>query len=112
MTKKSDGTVYHEWKRNDGDVTRLIRQEYNGHELLHLRIFYRDQHGKLKPTAKGVTIPHDQIGPLRKALRKAKKGLNTDAADETQPVKAEKKSERKKKSGWGASSKSERPPWE
>ena len=112
MNKKSDRTVYHEWNCSDRDVTRLIRQEYNGHDFLHLRIFYLDKDGKLKPTAKGVTIPRDQIAPLRKALRKAKKELNTKATDEARPVRAKKKSERKKKSGRGASSKSERPPWE
>jgi hypothetical protein len=111
MSDERTATVYLEWNRSDGDVTRLIRQEYNGHDLLHLRIFYLDKDGKLKPTTKGVTIPRDQIAPLRKALRKAKKELNTKATDEAQPVRAKKKSERKKKS-WGASSKSERPPWE
>jgi hypothetical protein len=62
-------TVYREWKRSRGEVTRLVRQEFNGHDLLHLRNFYLDKDGKLKPTAQGVTIPHDQIAPLRKALR-------------------------------------------
>ena len=104
--------VYHEWNRNDGKVTRLIRQQFKGIELLHLRNFYRDQHGNLKPTNKGVTIPHDQIAPLRKALRKAEEELVTDATPEAEPVKAKEKSKREKKSGWGASLKSERPPWE
>jgi Transcriptional Coactivator p15 (PC4) len=112
MGNEHTSTVYVEWNRNDGDVTRLIRQEYNGHDLLHLRIFYFDKDGKLKPTAKGVTIPHDQIAPLRKALRKAKKELNTNATDEAQPVRAKKKTKRDKKSAWGASLKSESPPWE
>jgi hypothetical protein len=89
-------TVYHEWNRSDGDVTRLIRQEYNGHDLLHLRIFYLDKDGKLKPTAKGVTIPRDQIAPLGKALRKAEKKLATGSGQKIQPIK------RKKKSSWGA----------
>jgi hypothetical protein len=89
-------TVYHEWKRSRGEVTRLVRQEFNGHDLLHLRIFYLDKHGNLKPTAQGVTIPHEQIRPLRKALRKAGEELNAKATPEAQPVK------RKKKSNWGS----------
>jgi hypothetical protein len=80
--------------------------------LLHLRTFYRDKDGNLKPTAQGVTIPRDQIAPLRKALRKAEEELNTKATDEAQPVKAKKKTKREKKSAWGASLKSESPPWE
>jgi hypothetical protein len=105
-------TVYHEWNRSRGEVTRLVRQEFNGHDLLHLRTFYRDKDGNLKPTAQGVTIPRDQIAPLRKALRKAEEELNTKATDEAQPVKAKKKTKREKKSAWGASLKSESPPWE
>ncbi len=92
-------TVYHEWNRSRGEVTRLVRQEFNGHELLHLRTFYRDKDGNLKPTAQGVTIPHDQIAPLRKALRNAGKALVSDtrATPQAEPVK------RKKKSNWGSS---------
>lgn len=90
-------TVYHEWNRSRGEVTRLVRQEFNGHDLLHLRNFYLDKDGKLKPTAQGVTIPHEQIAPLRKALRKVEQELNTEATSEAQPV------ERKKKSNWGSS---------
>jgi hypothetical protein len=97
MSDESIPTVYHEWNRSRGEVTRLVRQEFNGHDLLHLRNFYLDKDGKLKPTAQGVTIPHDQIAPLRKALRKAEQELNTEATSEAQPVK------RKKKSNWGSS---------
>jgi hypothetical protein len=77
-------------------------------EILHLRNRYRDPQGNLKPTAKGVTIPHDQIKPLRKALRKGAEELNNEAMAEAQPVKVNKKPKREKKSGWGASSKSEK----
>lgn len=114
MSDEPTSTVYHEWNRSRGEVTRLVRQKFNGHDLLHLRIFYLDKDGALKPTAKGVTIPHDEIAPLRKALRKAK-DCTSKPTPEAKPVEAKKsnkKSKRKKKSGWGASSKSETPPWE
>jgi hypothetical protein len=106
-------TVYLEWNRSRGEVTRLLRQEFNGQDILHLRNFYLDKDGNLKPTAKGVTIPHDQIAPLRKALRTAESELNNKPTPEAQPVKVNKDPKRKKKnSAWGASSKSESPPWE
>jgi hypothetical protein len=103
MNEKSNGTVLLEWNRSHGEVARLILQEFNGQDLLHLRVFYADEKGELKPTRQGLILPHVQLKPLRKALRKVEEILN---------AKAEKKSERKKKSGWGASSKSETPPWE
>ncbi len=87
--------VYHEWSRSRGEVARLVRQEFNGHDILHLRIFYRDQDGTLKPTAQGVTIPHDQIAQLRKALRKAKEELATGDSQEVQSIKRKKKSKRR-----------------
>jgi hypothetical protein len=57
-------------ERNRGDVARLFLQKYNGQDVLHLRIFYLDAKGELKPSPRGVTISFDQIGPLRKALKK------------------------------------------
>jgi hypothetical protein len=70
MNKQPIGTVFLEWKRNRCNVARLFLQKYNEQDVLHLRIFYLDAKGELKPTLRGVTIPFDQIGPLRKALKK------------------------------------------
>jgi hypothetical protein len=112
MNKQSDCNVFHQWARGRNEVARLVLQEFNGKNLLHLRVFYFDDKGELKPTNSGLVIPYDQIPPLRKGLRKAADELDTNATPEVQPIKANKKSERKKKSGLGASSKSERPPWE
>lgn len=95
MSEKANGTVFLEWNRSHGEVTRLVQQASNGQDILHLRNFYRDKDGNLKPTAQGVTIPHDQIAPLRKGLRQAEKELNAKATPEGQPVK------HKKKSNWG-----------
>jgi len=81
MTHKPGPSIYHEWHRRDGEVTRLIRQQFKGHDLPHLRNFYRDQHGNLKPTSKGVTIPDEQIAPLREGLRRAQKTVVGSADD-------------------------------
>lgn len=75
MSDERTATVYLEWNRSRGEVTRLIRQEFNGQDILHLRNFYLDKHGKLQPSPHGVTIPHDQIAPLHKAQRKAGEAL-------------------------------------
>ena len=70
MNEESNGTVFLEWPRSRGEVARLVRQKFKGKDRLHLRFFYLDKQGNLKPSRSGVTIPFDQIGPLRKALRK------------------------------------------
>jgi hypothetical protein len=66
-------------------------QEFEGRDVLHLRRHYTDKQGKLKPTPKGVTIPEEQIKPLRKALRKAVKELATEPKPVDQPIKPKKK---------------------
>jgi Transcriptional Coactivator p15 (PC4) len=77
MSEVSNGTAFIEWRRARGDVVRLVVQKFKGQDLLHLRVFYPDEKGNLKPSPQGVTIPHPQLGPLRKALRKAEKELST-----------------------------------
>lgn len=75
MSEESNGTVLLEWNRSRGDVARLILQKFNGKDLLQLRVFYLDEKGELKPTRHGLTIPYQQLKPLRKALRKAEEAL-------------------------------------
>jgi len=58
-----------EWKGSHGEVACIVLQEIKGRDVLLLRFFYLDAQGELKPCASGVTIPLDQIEPLRKALR-------------------------------------------
>lgn len=91
ISKISNGPAFIEWRRGRGEVVRLVVQKFKGQDLLHLRVFYPDEQGNLKPSAHGVTIPHAQIGPLRKALREAKKELATEPKPVDQPIKPKKK---------------------
>ena len=68
MNDQSDGTVFLEWPRSHGHVARLVQLKFKGQDALHLRVFYPDLQGNLKPSWSGLTIPVDQIVPLRKAL--------------------------------------------
>jgi hypothetical protein len=112
MNKQSDCSVFHQWARGRNDVARLVLQEFSGKYFLHLRVFYFDEEGELKPTKSGLVIPYEELKPLRRALRKAEEELAPRDSQEVQPVRRKRESKREKKSGWGASSKSERPPWE
>ncbi len=76
MNEKSNGTVViTEWKRNESEVGRLTVDEFNGREIVHLRIWARDKQGELVPTTRGITIPLDQLTPTRRGLRKVEKDL-------------------------------------
>ena len=62
MNEKSNGTVViTEWKRNESEVGRLTVDEFNGREIVHLRIWARDKQGELVPTTRGITIPLDKL---------------------------------------------------
>ena len=91
MSEVSNGTAFIEWRRSRGEVVRLVVQKFKGQDLVHLRVFYPDEQGNLKPSPQGVTIPHAQLGPLRKALRKAEKELTTEPKPVGQPIKRKKK---------------------
>ena len=75
-------------ERSGGEVARLVDQEYQGTYLLHLRIYYRDHHGKLKPSPR--RNDPTQLAPLRKALRKVEKKLASDAKPEDKTKKKKK----------------------
>ena len=64
-----------EWPRKGNEVVCLATQEFKNGILVHLRIYSRGVNGNLYATVRGVTIPHDQIRRLRKALRKVDKAL-------------------------------------
>lgn len=91
MSEKAKEIIFLQWKRSGGEVVRLVAQEYKGKYFVHLRIFYLDKHGKLKPSQRGVTIPDEQLAQLRKALRKAKKELTADTKPVDQSIKRKKK---------------------
>ena len=79
MNKKNDTPIM-QWKRRGvSEFVRLYIEEFNGSSLVHLRIWNVNDQGALYPTKRGVTIPQEQLGPLRKALRKASKKLNPDS---------------------------------
>ena len=46
--------------------------EVNGKEYLDIRKHYTDDAGDIKPTTKGVLIPMELIGDLKKAISKIK----------------------------------------
>jgi len=71
MTKETSGpVVFLSWRRGDGDVVRLMTQQFEGQMLVHLHTYSPGANGQFYPTTRGVTIPHGQLVPLRKALRK------------------------------------------
>ena len=77
---KDTAAIFIEWPRNGGEAVRLTMLEYKGQMSIDLRIYYRDQHGNLRPTKRGVRIPFEQLASLRKALRKVEEALAAESS--------------------------------
>jgi hypothetical protein len=76
MNEKKNGTVViTEWKQNKREVGRLTIEEFDGREIVHLRVWALDKQGAPVPTKRGITIPPDQLARTRKGLRKVEKDL-------------------------------------
>jgi hypothetical protein len=78
----SNDAVFLEWSRGKDEVVRLMTQVFNGQVLVHLRIWSRGAHGQLFPTERGLTIPHDKLSAVRKALRKVNEKIKLGRGDE------------------------------
>jgi hypothetical protein len=100
MIEQSNGTVFLEWPRSRGEVARLVQQKYKGQHVLHLRVFYLNKKGELKPSPNGLTIPVDQIVPLRKALKKVNERVESGSKYSRSKEKAVPKP-KKKSNSWG-----------
>ncbi|MEM6890759.1 MAG: transcriptional coactivator p15/PC4 family protein [Pseudomonadota bacterium] len=65
--------------KNSREVLRIQREEYLGHDMLNLRVWYDDGSGELRPSKKGVAVKAALIPDLIKALAKVS-ASDTEAA--------------------------------
>lgn len=54
--------------KNARETLRIQREEYMGHDMLNLRVWYDDGTGELRPSKKGVAVKAGLIPDLIKAL--------------------------------------------
>jgi len=55
-------------QKNSREVLRVQREDYQGHDMLNLRVWYDDGTGELRPTKKGVAFKATLIPELINAL--------------------------------------------
>jgi len=67
-------TIIKDIKRNEREIIRIEVSEFEGRELINLRIWYQaiDGHGDIvyKPTKKGVALNIDKYEELREGIEK------------------------------------------
>ncbi len=66
-----DPIVISEFPKNKTEDFRLSLTEYQGHNLLDFRIYFKDKEGESKPTKKGVTVNVKLFSQLKQAIMDA-----------------------------------------
>ena len=66
-----DPIVISEFPKNKTEDFRLSLTEYQGHNLIDFRIYFKDKQGESKPTKKGVTVNVKLFPQLKKAIMDA-----------------------------------------
>ncbi len=66
-----DPIVISEFQKNKTEDFRLSLTEYQGHNLLDFRIYFKDKEGESKPTKKGVTVNVKLFPQLKQAIMDA-----------------------------------------
>ncbi|MEO0569557.1 MAG: transcriptional coactivator p15/PC4 family protein [Pseudomonadota bacterium] len=56
--------------KNARETLRIQREEYQGHDLVNVRIWVSDDSGELRPTRKGLAIQASLTPSLIEALAK------------------------------------------
>ena len=68
---KNEGKLIAEFNKNASEVIRIQLTEYDGKELLDIRVWVTRDEKDWIPTKKGISIRTEQIGDLKQAIDKA-----------------------------------------
>lgn len=59
-----------EVRKNAREVIRITREEFNGHDLINLRVFYDAGEGVMKPGRHGLSFRADLLVEVLQGLEK------------------------------------------
>jgi len=51
-------------------LIRVEKKEFQGHEFIDVRRYYKTDDGEWRPTPKGVTLPLDKAEEIAEAIKK------------------------------------------
>ena len=60
--------VIAEWRKNSRETVRVFFDMYNDRTVLHVRVFFENLDGSVKPTRKGITVDISQTSQIAEAL--------------------------------------------
>lgn len=62
-------------EKNGQETIRIHRTEYKGHDLVDIRVYYRDGNDELQPTRKGITFKRELLDDVIKALNHLRESM-------------------------------------
>lgn len=76
-----ENQILYRFNRNQNDSVYISFREYKGRKYLDLRIFYQpEDQEEMRATKKGITIPLELFGELKKGIATCEKKLPTNSS--------------------------------
>lgn len=66
-------------QKNTQETIRVHQTEYKGHDLVDIRVYYRDGNDDLKPTRKGITFKRELLDEILEALNQLKENITEES---------------------------------
>lgn len=63
-------------QKNAREVIRVERQDFKGHDLLNLRVFYAGDDGEMRPGRQGLAIRSELATDLIEAIQEVAVGIS------------------------------------
>jgi len=74
-TKTTTGKLIAEFNKNASETVRVQLTEYDGKQLLDIRVWVQNDKGEYIPTRKGISLRVEQVRDLKDALEKVEHEL-------------------------------------
>lgn len=78
MTKPTSPKLIHEFGKNAVEVVRVQLTEFDGRQLLDIRVWILKNEKDYIPMEKGISLRLEQVGALRDAIVKAAKEVESE----------------------------------
>lgn len=65
------------WAKNDNEEFRIVLDRHKGHDMLSIRVWYRDKNQIFKPGRHGINFKIEHLSQVRRGLKECRTILRT-----------------------------------
>lgn len=65
--------------KNSREEVQISLDEFNGHDLINMRVWFQATNGEMRPSRQGLSIRVEQFADLMEALRTVEQALESEA---------------------------------